>query len=114
MSVENLRYLTSIQALQDAAYFVEYFTEKYSLKGSKWIVFGGSYSGSLAAWFRAKYPHLVVGAIASSAPVEAIINFKDYLNVVSNSLGQRCDDSIKRSHNSIGYRIKELFRMEGH
>ncbi|RWS14382.1 putative serine protease K12H4.7-like protein [Dinothrombium tinctorium] len=95
MSTENLQYLTSEQALADAAAFIDYYKQLNPLVNeSKWIVFGGSYSGSLAAWMRLKYPHLVAGAVASSAPMKAIINFKDYLAVVRNSLGSTCDAAI--------------------
>ena len=79
MSTKNLKYLSSEQALADLAYFIE--AQKLHLKGNKWIVFGGSYPGSLAAWFRLKYPHLAHGAVASSAPLLAKINFKGMPNV---------------------------------
>lgn len=42
MSTANLKYLTSEQALQDAASFIESFKRKHNLQTNKWIVFGGS------------------------------------------------------------------------
>ena len=36
-----------------------------------WIAFGGSYPGSMAAWVREKYPHLIQGSVSSSGPLLA-------------------------------------------
>ncbi|KAH7696349.1 serine protease F56F10.1, partial [Aphelenchoides avenae] len=81
---ENLVYLTSSQALEDAASFIE--AQNKHLANPEWVVFGGSYSGNLALWFRQAHPELTVGAVGSSAPVEPIVDFYDYLKVVENEL----------------------------
>lgn len=79
MSVDNLRYLSSEQALADLAYFIQGMNEKYKLtRSNKWIVFGGSYPGSLAAWARMKYPHLIHAAVSTSGPLLAKINFRGH------------------------------------
>lgn len=75
VSVENLRYLTTEQALADIAYFVSGMNTMYSLTDTKWIAYGGSYSGNLAAWVRYKYPHLIHGANSASGPVLAKVDF---------------------------------------
>ena len=120
MSVENLRYLSSEQSLQDAAVFIEFFKKKHNLTNNKWVVFGGSYSGGLAAWMRLKYPHLVAGAVASSAPVNAILDFEEYLRVVDTSLGPKCTENVREAmvqvenllEHPLGWRtLTSMFRL---
>jgi len=77
------------------------FKQDARYQDSKWVSFGGSYSGSLSAWIRLKYPHLVDAAVASSAPVQAQINFVNYLAVVRDSLGSECDAAIQAATNQI-------------
>jgi pimeloyl-ACP methyl ester carboxylesterase len=71
MDNEHLRYLSSEQALADAARLISYLKDTLPARSSKVVTVGGSYPGNLAAWFRLKYPHITVGSIASSAPVLA-------------------------------------------
>lgn len=48
---------------------------------SPYVTFGGSYPGNLAGWIRVKYPHLTIGSVASSAPVNAVTDFYAYMDV---------------------------------
>lgn len=75
-----MKLLNSEQALRDAAYFIQVLKTQnlYNVKDNPWIVVGGSYPGALSAWFRYKYPHLVIGSLASSAVVLAVEDFKDF------------------------------------
>lgn len=60
----------------DLAYFIESMNKAHQLsKDTKWILFGCSYAGSLAAWMRAKYPHLVYAAVSCSGPLLAKVDF---------------------------------------
>ena len=74
---------------------------------NKWIVFGGSYPGALSAWFRYKFPHLAHGAVASSAPIKAVLNFKGYFEVATQSLGSdECRNAVKAATT----KMEELIR----
>ncbi|XP_033638180.1 thymus-specific serine protease-like [Asterias rubens] len=100
LSVENLSFLNSEQALADLAHFRQFMAMKMNLTTNKCISFGGSYPGSLSAWYRLKYPHLVDGAVATSAPVLAQLDFTGYVSVVRDSLattqhGSECNKNIQ-------------------
>ncbi|KAB2004398.1 hypothetical protein ES319_D11G195300v1 [Gossypium barbadense] len=95
-TTENLKYLSSKQALFDLAVFRQWYQESLNLKRNRtgvdnsWFVFGVSYSGALSAWFRLKFPHLTCGSLASSAVVHAVYNYTDYDKQVGESAGPEC------------------------
>ncbi|XP_054156708.1 putative serine protease K12H4.7 [Oppia nitens] len=106
LSVDNLRYLSSEQALKDIEQFILKLTDSLSLANSKWIAFGGSYAGNLAAWLREKYPHAVAGSVASSAPVEDRFEFSRYFGVVSQVLGTDCTNHIRDAVHQLEDQLK--------
>lgn len=116
-SVKNLVYLSSEQALADIAYFIESMNEIYKdYNNIKWIVFGGSYPGSLAAWMRIKYPHLVHGAVSSSGPVLAKIDFQEYYVVVEDALREytkNCVDVIAAANNQFHIMLRHPIGQKG-
>jgi len=111
MSTSNLRFLTSEQALEDAARFIS-SEEMTSIVGTqcKWIAFGGSYPGNLAAWIRLKYPHLIYASVGSSAPVEAVVDMYQYMDVVGFALkyfgGDKCYDAMYSAQKKIAELIE--------
>ncbi|KAK9809908.1 hypothetical protein WJX72_001411 [[Myrmecia] bisecta] len=66
---EHMQFLTSEQAMADYAELVTDLKRELHAEHSPVIGFGGSYGGMLASWMRLKYPHILDGAIAGSAPI---------------------------------------------
>ncbi|KAL4182982.1 hypothetical protein AMTRI_Chr11g95910 [Amborella trichopoda] len=100
-------YLSSAQASADYAMLIIDLKKNLSAKDSPVVVMGGSYGGMLATWFRLKYPHVCIGALASSAP---ILNFADitspysFNNIVTEdfrSESENCYKVIKNSWQKI-------------
>jgi hypothetical protein len=86
---------------------------KYNLtRENRWIAFGGSYPGSLAAWLRKKYSHLVHGSISTSGPLLAKIDFKEYFEVVVESLRTYkkadCVTPVQQSFKQIDVLLKHM------
>lgn len=95
LTTENLKFLSTEQALEDLAAIQKHLQKEQGLNG-KWIALGGSYAGSLAAYYRLKHPELVVGALSSSGPVMAKENFEEYDLHVSKVVGAECGAKMKQ------------------
>jgi len=112
ISTSNLQYLSSQQALADLAQFIQWMIEEWEgvTSETQFVTFGCSYPGNLAAWFRLKYPQHTSGSVAGSAPVQATLDFFQYLDVVDESLtaltGIECDAHISNATAQIETMLK--------
>ncbi|XP_018027731.1 lysosomal Pro-X carboxypeptidase isoform X2 [Hyalella azteca] len=102
------QYQSSMQALADYVELLAHVRQTYEgAEKSPVIVFGGSYGGMLAAWMRIKYPHVVQGAIAASAPVAQFTGLtpcEKFGQVVTHTFalqGQECVQTIRKSWDAI-------------
>ena len=68
LSSAHMKYLTLDNVMEDLATFQKWISSANGWTG-KWLSVGGSYSGTLSALYRQRHPELVVGALASSAPM---------------------------------------------
>ncbi|CAN6698682.1 unnamed protein product [Malus baccata var. baccata] len=121
-TTQNLKYLSSKQALFDLAAFREFYQNGLNVKLNRnkgdnpWFVFGVSYPGALSAWFRVKFPHLTCGSLASSAVVEAIYDFTEFDQQIGESAGPECKAALQETTHLVeqslttnGKAIKALF-----
>ncbi|KAK7190514.1 hypothetical protein DPSP01_005263 [Paraphaeosphaeria sporulosa] len=87
VSLENLRFLSTEQALAE----VDYFARNVKFPGidadltapnTPWIAYGGSYAGAQTAFLRVVYPETFWGTIASSGVTEAIYDYWEYFEPI--------------------------------
>jgi hypothetical protein len=84
LSTENLRFLTTDQALADEAYFAQHVVFKgledrdLTAPNVAYIGYGGSYAGAFNAFLRKLYPDVFWGTISSSGVTEAIYDYWQY------------------------------------
>ncbi|KZP00218.1 peptidase S28 [Calocera viscosa TUFC12733] len=89
------QYLTTEQALEDVVYFAKNFSVDGiddSLKpgDTPWIWIGGSYPGARGALIRVRNPEIFYAVWASSAVVQAQVDFPQYYMQAERSLARNC------------------------
>ena len=115
LSTDNLALLSHRQALADVARFVQFAQEEFQLTPeNKFVTFGGSYPGMMAGWARATYPALIHASVASSAPVQAVVDNAGYNAVVGEALAtelvggsQACLRAVQDAFQELGARLAQ-------
>ncbi|KAF2124510.1 serine peptidase-like protein [Dothidotthia symphoricarpi CBS 119687] len=87
LTTENMRFLSTEQALAD----VDYFAQNVKFEGidadltapnTPWVVYGGSYAGAQAAFLRVVYPGTFWGGISSSGVTLAVFDYWQYFEPI--------------------------------
>ncbi|KAF8585313.1 hypothetical protein K439DRAFT_1388477 [Ramaria rubella] len=98
---ESLQLLTIDQAAKDLAYFAKNVHlpqpngDKINADTVPWILVGGSYSGALTSWTLVDQPGVFWAGYASSAVVEAIIDYWAYFEPIRQNMPQNCSADIQ-------------------
>jgi len=107
-SQKNIGYCSASQALADYAQLITFL--KRTLSGASdcpVFSFGGSYGGMLTTWFRLKYPNIVMGGLAASAPFSfygsgiSPYAFSEAATDTYRSANKDCPSLIQQGFNSL-------------
>jgi len=102
---ESITAIRSVsQILSDYAHLIVHLYDQFKLPQSTPVItFGSSYGGMLSGWMRMKYPHLVEGALASSAPIFHMFGVKPapdgsaFARKVTEVAGTTCSARLRRA-----------------
>jgi len=100
----NFKYLTIEQMLEDLALFVSYARESFCQTPScPVLMVGGKFFGTIASWFRLKYPHLANFSWASSSPLKLATDCQlpdNYIETIYKNFHYNC---YRNSKNILSY-----------
>lgn len=115
LSSENAVFLSTEQALADYANLLTELKNKVLNNATQCPIlsFGGSYGGTLTTYFRLKYPQIIIGGLAASAPIGYYANtgwsshnvdqytWIDIVNKVYTEAADGCFESLREAVEKI-------------
>uniref|UniRef100_A0A914CQF7 Uncharacterized protein n=1 Tax=Acrobeloides nanus TaxID=290746 RepID=A0A914CQF7_9BILA len=107
MNTTNLKWLTTELALADINAFIPAMNTKFNFTKPKWVAFGGSYPGTMAALLRVVYPNITNGNIASSAPLWAKVDFWEYAEKMEQAI--QWESQVNKSNAACYNETKNAF-----
>ncbi|XP_023215834.1 dipeptidyl peptidase 2-like [Centruroides sculpturatus] len=103
----NISLLSIEQALIDYVTLIHAIKKDYKAESCPVIAFGGSYGGMLSAYIRFKYPNVVDGALAASAPIILTagylgteVFFESITKTFDNTM-PKCKDTVINAYSQI-------------
>ncbi|KAG6832185.1 hypothetical protein H0H92_004917 [Tricholoma furcatifolium] len=101
LTVKSFRVHTIQQAIEDLAYFANNVVlpmpggNQVTPDKAPWILIGGSYSGALTSWTMVDKPGLFWAGYASSAVVQAILDFWEYFEPIRLNMPANCSADVQ-------------------
>ncbi|CDS37318.1 Lysosomal Pro X carboxypeptidase [Echinococcus multilocularis] len=106
-------FLSIQEAMADFADLILVLKIQFNATSSPVIAFGGSYGGMLAAYMRLRYPHIITGAVAASAPFkwvtgeEGLHPFFESIKEAYFNVSELCVPIIQAAYSEILRRSRE-------